>query len=1209
MTAQNGLETKLPVVPEPPRKVYVDASEEKAQLLFGAKPVVWKGLSDLPQVSWASSLKGTWLVLDLWSGASGLCMVLLQLGVHFYAVAAEQDATAAGVARANMPNIIHVARVEDLSANLVVPFLRRRSCRGIILGGGSPCQGNSSLNADRRGLQDPRSLQAYHVARLADELAALPEMQGLQLLKLLENVASMPGSVKTQYNEWLQGLPVEVDAATCGWVHRRRLYWLVGQKGSVGPGCRPPQDWAWSEVQGRPVLAYVGAKPLPPRFHTTQGFHPMLDPLVILKQRGEGAMYPFTREFFHPTDRCAQATPEAVSRFMQDSRRFPPSAYEDHCLLWKGTEWRQLLPHERCQLMGWPAETVASVKGPGASRRQTQNSIIGNGFHLFTLLALFCMAPQVLGSKLPPQLSCWEELALRERLSGTVWEPGRMAAFPGLLSASKILQMTRLALQDCPVDDTVWQTCEHRLSHCDLPSLQCFSAWCRLRNLPWEELGPDLVRRRDRTAVYAGLSGQRYAAQSSRGLALLLPPGLGKEKHIEASRVLPTPFAPHDWPELDISFVLDSIRVWRGALPRWTQQLRRIVRLVAQAVQPLEDALARWRVPSARQVATTKRPVFLTVMASLIRWPDLAQGQQLLLGYPIVGDIPPSGVFRSVASETCPELSDWLSEAASVVDRLVRSPPGRFAAEILATTQDEIEKGFCSPLQARAVMDSKFGYGRWRPMERFLIKQPDGKLRVIDNCRKTLHNLHTSLHETITTVHLDFIAAVAAQMLRSLEYTLSDEAGSSHQWLRLRVGTDDLPDAYRGLPVLPEHQRFSIVAVHTAEGWRFTELFGLAYGLESAVVSFNRFPQLGVAIARRCCLAVSAAYFDDQLAMEFVADADCSQKGLRLIFTLLGAPPQPKKGFVPMADRHYLGASIHVGDFWPAGMIRFQPKWLTKAKVLLRLEEALVSGTLPADVASKLRGDLMWMFSTCSGFLGKLAGPLLTQKQQHQDPQLTEDQVFTLSLLAQVVLSARPRDLYVGISPSCPMVVYSDASFEHSTLRLGWVIFARETPPCGGTCLVPPELIKGWIPRQQQIYPGEAVCGIVIPYLLPHLFRGQDILWFVDNEAAVCSLIRATSGQEDVHKICQASQALLGILASRCWFEWIDSDSNPADGLSRDGLQDDWTLRQGWSLTEYQFPAALMPDAFPTTFSGLASQAGQFGSGEPDLLSWGFDSG
>ena len=860
--------------------------------------------------------------------------------------------------------------------------------------------------------------------------------------------------------------------------------------------------------------------------------------------------------------------------------------------------------------MGWPAESVVSVPGSETRRRQVQNSLVGNGFHLYSLLALFCMVPQVLSSKICPDLCCHEEMALKDRLAGTIWEPGRLDAFPGLITSTELVDSTRKCFTNCPIPDAVWHECGNRLACCDLKCLQGFSAWCRLKGLPWEELGPTLVHKRDRTAIYAGLSGQRYAAQSQRGLDFLLPPGLGKEEHMRCSLELPTPFVARDWPELDIGFVLDGIRVWRGALPRWTQRLRNALKKMAAALSPVEDALSRWRVLSATQVAATKKPAFISAMACLLRWPDLAQGQQLLLGYPIVGDIDPSGVFRSVQPRDAPDLSDWLSDAANVVDQLVSSRPPRFSAEILATTKEEIQKGFCSELRPRESLDAKFGRGRWRPMERFLIKQPDGKLRVIDNCRKTQRNLHTNLCETITTVHLDFIACVAGQLWRALSLVPdSDGLAGDYPWLRMRLGTDDLPDAYRGLPVLPAHQPFSVVAIHTPDGWRFTELYGLAYGLESAVVSFNRFPQLGVAIARRCTLAVSAAYFDDELAMEFVADADCSQQGLRLTFKLMGAPPQPTKGFVPMADRHYLGASVHVGEFWPQGIIRFQPKWLTKAKVIARLHEAILQRSMSSEIASKVRGDLMWMFSMCAGFLGKLAGPLLTSKQQHEDPHLTQADLFTLELLLRVVLAAQAREISVGRCLPPPLVVYSDASFEQGTLRLGWVICPPNQKPLGGTCRVPPAVIAGWAPRAQQIFPGESICALVIPFLWRQVFQAQDVVWYIDNEAAVSSLIRATSSQTDVHQICQASHALFGLFSTRCWYEWIDSDSNPADGLSRDGLQDGWTLEQGWTLAEPPFPAALYPDAFSTTFADLASQAGHFQSGEPDLSSARFDSG
>lgn len=73
-------------------------------------------------------------------------------------------------------------------------------------------------------------------------------------------------------------------------------------------------------------------------------------------------------------------------------------------------------------------------------------------------------------------------------------------------------------------------------------------------------------------------------------------------------------------------------------------------------------------------------------------------------------------------------------------------------------------------------MDAKYGPGQWRPLQRFLHVQPCGKHRVIDNAKKTLqlHNFHTSLMETITTVNVDFIATVIQQLLSELGVTQTD---------------------------------------------------------------------------------------------------------------------------------------------------------------------------------------------------------------------------------------------------------------------------------------------------------------------------------------------------------------------------------------------------------------------------------------------------
>ena len=110
------------------------------------------------------------------------------------------------------------------------------------------------------------------------------------------------------------------------------------------------------------------------------------------------------------------------------------------------------------------------------------------------------------------------------------------------------------------------------------------------------------------------------------------------------------------------------------------------------------------------------------------------------------------------------------------------------------------------------------------------------------------------------------------------------------------------------------------------------------------------------------------------------------------------------------------------------------------------------------------------------------------------------------------------------------------------------------------------------LPRKTQIFAAEAIAVLAALVLLPDLFAHKELLWFIDDESAVSSLIRGGSKAEDVGQLAAATH--LALIERQCaaWFEWIDSDSNPADGLSRDGLLDQWTIQQGWELLEFGQP-------------------------------------
>ena len=84
------------------------------------------------------------------------------------------------------------------------------------------------------------------------------------------------------------------------------------------------------------------------------------------------------------------------------------------------------------------------------------------------------------------------------------------------------------------------------------------------------------------------------------------------------------------------------------------------------------------------------------------------------------------------------------------------------------------------------------------------------------------------------------------------------------------------------------------------------------------------------------------------------------------------------------------------------------------------------------------------------------------------------------------------------------------------------------------------------------------------------LLTGRDVIFFIDNEAAVSAMIKGDSRLPLVGTMAMCVQLLLIRYKIAIWFEWVDSNSNLADGLSRDGAEDPWTLDQHWELHEFQ---------------------------------------
>ena len=185
-------------------------------------------------------------------------------------------------------------------------------------------------------------------------------------------------------------------------------------------------------------------------------------------------------------------------------------------------------------------------------------------------------------------------------------------------------------------------------------------------------------------------------------------------------------------------------------------------------------------------------------------------------------------------------------------------------------------------------------------------------------------------------------------------------------------------------------------------------------------------------------------------------------------------------------------------------------------------------------------------------------------------------------LILEVLL---PKGIQIIGACGPPVVVYSDAFFkpynEPAPLdgircRMGWVIFdSMRNRPIGGSMSIGEDLLSQWQPRKQQVFVAETLVVMAATLLHQDILRGRDLIWFVDNIGALQVLIKGNSSQFDAGNVCAAAHLHWAATGTRSWFEWVASDDNPSDGLSRGGIHDAWTLAQSpsWEIQEYEAPA------------------------------------
>ena len=119
-------------------------------------------------------------------------------------------------------------------------------------------------------------------------------------------------------------------------------------------------------------------------------------------------------------------------------------------------------------------------------------------------------------------------------------------------------------------------------------------------------------------------------------------------------------------------------------------------------------------------------------------------------------------------------------------------------------------------------------------------------------------------------------------------------------------------------------------------------------------------------------------------------------------------------------------------------------------------------------------------------------------------------------------------------------------------------------------------------PVLRDIFEVEAIGPLVILATWPGLLRGALWIHFIDNVAAQAALIKGSSSVMSGDIIVGRTWEMVARERIIPWFDRVDSESNPVDGLSRGRQQGPWKYVQDGVLPK-ELLRQLRTEMFPHT--------------------------
>ena len=229
-------------------------------------------------------------------------------------------------------------------------------------------------------------------------------------------------------------------------------------------------------------------------------------------------------------------------------------------------------------------------------------------------------------------------------------------------------------------------------------------------------------------------------------------------------------------------------------------------------------------------------------------------------------------------------------------------------------------------------------------------------------------------------------------------------------------------------------------------------------------------------------------------------------------------------------------------------------------EVLSMYEAARTIGHLGVEAAEILVGKFGFLLRESSQRIGRAASQVLIKVISQRSPSVwgpaLEHSLRFYKALFRNMLPGMDIPLYRDTRK--PVILYTDASFRYvgsrPLARIAFFLYDPHLKVCVYGSMVLPEWFYSYFAKDKKTYimQAELVAAVCAYFSCPHILRGRPVWHFIDNTGALSCLIHGYANHEDcAHLVNSFHMQLLGI-QSLCYFEFVKSEANIADGPTRE---------------------------------------------------------